>query len=106
MQRCIIHKQQKASSTWIKVRKPQVIRKAKHLQKPRLVLPIGRRARKHYTKDTRSSTCGSSSIPAHNMAKSKKPKGTYAPGSITRIEDGRQQIVSKRRRGTPQQRNT
>jgi hypothetical protein len=40
------------------------------------------------------------------MAKSRRPKGTYAPSNITRIEDGRQQIVSKRRGGTPQQRNT
>jgi hypothetical protein len=54
------------------------------------------------TKDTRSSTCGSSSISAHNTAKSRRPKGTYAPGSTTRMEDGRQQIVSKRRGSTPQ----
>jgi hypothetical protein len=47
------------------------------------------------------STCGRSSISAHNMAKSRIPKGTYAPGNTTRIEDGRQQIVSKRRGGTP-----
>jgi hypothetical protein len=45
------------------------------------------------------------SIPAHNTTKSRRPKGTYAPGSTTRIEDGRQQIISKIRGGIPQQRN-
>jgi hypothetical protein len=59
-----------------------------------------------YRKDTRSSTCGSSSISAHNKAKSRRPKGTHAPGNTIRIEDGRQQIVSKRRRSIPQQRIT
>jgi hypothetical protein len=38
--------------TWIKIRKSRVLRKTKHLQKPRLVFPIGRRARKHYTKNS------------------------------------------------------
>jgi hypothetical protein len=41
----------KKSSTWYKVRKPRVLRKAKHLQKPRFVLPISRRAREHHTKN-------------------------------------------------------
>jgi hypothetical protein len=56
-----------------------------------------RRAREHYTKDTRSSIGGSSSIPTYNAAKSRRPKGTYAPGSTKWIEDSRQQIISKRR---------
>jgi hypothetical protein len=67
---------------------------------------ISRRAREHYTKDTRSSAGGSSSIPAHNATKSMRSKGTYASGSTAGIKDGRQQVISKRGGGIPQQRNS
>jgi hypothetical protein len=39
------------------------------------------------------------------MAKSRRPKGTYAPGNTARFKDGRQQIDSKRGGGTSQQGN-
>jgi hypothetical protein len=45
----------------------------------------------YYTKDTRSSTGGSSSIPAHNATKSRRSKGAYASGSTAGTKDGRQQ---------------
>jgi hypothetical protein len=65
-----------------------------------------RRAREHYTKDTRSSTGGSSSIPTHNATKSRRSKRTYASGSTARTKDGRQQVIRKRGGGIPQQRNS
>jgi hypothetical protein len=74
-------------------------------KKSRLVLPIGRRARQHHTKDARSSARGSTNISIHNTAKPRRPKRTYAPSSTARPKDGRQQIDSKRRGGTSQQRN-
>jgi hypothetical protein len=39
------------------------------------------------------------------MTKSRRPKGTHASGSTAGIKDGRQQVISKREGGTPQQRN-
>jgi hypothetical protein len=65
-----------------------------------------RRAREHYTKYTRSSTGGSSSIPAYNATKSRRPKGTHASGRTAGIKDGRQQIIIKRGGGILQQRNS
>jgi hypothetical protein len=59
------------------------------------------RAREHYTKDTRSSTGGSPSIPAYNATKSRRPKGTHASGSTAGTKDGRQQVISKRGRSIP-----
>jgi hypothetical protein len=79
-----------------------MLRKAKHLEKPGLVLPIGRRTRQYHTKDARSNTCGSTNISVYDTAKSRRPKGTYAPGSTARIKNGRKQINSKRRGGTSQ----
>jgi hypothetical protein len=69
--------------------------------KPQLIFLISRQAREHYTKDTQSNAGGSSSIPAHNVTKSRGSKGTYASGSTTGIKDGRQQVISKRGGGIP-----
>jgi hypothetical protein len=65
-------------------------------------LSIGRRARKHHTKDSGGSTGSSSSIPIYNTTKSRRPEGTYAPRNTKRIKDGRQQIISKRGGGVSQ----
>jgi hypothetical protein len=47
-----LHARHQASSTWIEIWKSRVFRKAKYLEKPRLILPIGRRSRKYYTKNS------------------------------------------------------
>jgi hypothetical protein len=104
--RRITHQPKEESSTWFKVRKPRVLRKAKHLQKSRLVLPIGRRAREHHTENSRSSTSGSSSISIYNTTESRRPKGPYAQSSTKRAEDGRQQVISQTRGGILQQGGT
>jgi hypothetical protein len=58
--------------------------------------------RRSLSKDTRSSACGSTNVSVHNTAKSRRSKGTYAPGRTARIKNGRQQVDSKKRGGISQ----
>jgi hypothetical protein len=62
-----------------------------------------KRHRRHGSRYENLEYSDSSSILTYNTTKSRRPEGTYAPSSTKWVEDGRQQVISKRGGGISQQ---